>query len=233
MKRSRRYKGIVSKIDRLTEYELDEAIGKVKELATAKFDETVEISVNLGVDPRHADQMIRSTVTLPHGVGKTVRVLVMCKEDKIKEAVEAGADMAGLEEYVEKIKDGWLDFDAVIATPDIMAVIGRLGKILGPRGLMPNPKTGTVTADVAKAVQEIKAGRLSFRVDRYGIIHLPVGRASFEKIKLSENIRMLISTLQRLRPSTAKGQYFKKFTLSSAMGPGVKISRTSALAVVR
>lgn len=233
MKRSRRYKGIVSKIDRLTEYELDEAIGKVKELATAKFDETVEISVNLGVDPRHADQMIRSTVTLPHGVGKTVRVLVMCKEDKIKEAVEAGADMAGLEEYVEKIKDGWLDFDAVIATPDIMAVIGRLGKILGPRGLMPNPKTGTVTADVAKAVQEIKTGRLSFRVDRYGIIHLPVGRASFEKIKLSENIRMLISTLQRLRPSTAKGQYFKKFTLSSAMGPGVKISRTSALAVVR
>ncbi len=233
MEHSKRFSDIAGKVDRMTEYELEEAVGKVKELSSTKFDETVEISVNLGVDPRHSDQMIRSTVSLPHGVGKVVRVLVLCKEDKVQDALDAGADFAGLEEYVEKIQGGWMDVDSVIASPDVMPQVGKIGRILGPRGLMPNPKTGTVTPNVADAVKEIKAGRLSFRTDRYGIIHLPVGKASFEVKSLYENILMIIRTLQRLRPAAAKGQYFKKIHLSSSMGPGVKVSRASALAAIR
>ncbi len=233
MQHSKRYNEISGKVDRCVELELDEAVAKVKELSNAKFNETVEISLNLGVDPRHADQMIRSIVTLPHGTGKVVRILVLCKEERVKEALEAGADYAGLEEYVDKIKGGWVDFDSVLATPDVMPKAGMLGKILGPRGLMPNPKTGTVTNDIAKTVKEIKGGRLAFRVDKYGILHIPVGKASFEKQQLVDNIAAFIATIQRLRPSSAKGQYFKRITLSSTMGPGVKVSRASAMAAIR
>lgn len=230
MKHSRRYNEVVAKLEQGVEFELSEAIETVKKLATAKFDETVEISINLGVDPRHADQMIRSTVSLPHGVGKVVRVLVLCKEDRIQEALDAGADYAGLDEYIDKIQGGWFEFDSAIATPDVMPQVGRIGKILGPRGLMPNPKTGTVTADVVKAVEEVKAGRLSFRVDRYGILHIPVGKASFEAKKLEENISALLATVQKLKPATAKGLYFKRVSLASTMGPGVSVNNASALA---
>ena len=233
MKHSKRYREVFTKVERGSEYELDEAIVKVKDTATSKFDETVEISLNLGVDPRKADQMIRSTVALPHGVGKVVRVLVLCKEDRISEAQDAGADYAGADEYIEKIQEGWLDFDACIGTPDVMPQISKVARVLGPRGLMPNPKTGTVTNDITAAIKEIKAGRLSFRVDKYGIVHLPVGKASFAKDQLMDNIKALILTIQRLRPSTAKGQYFKNITLASTMGPGVRISRTSVLEAIR
>jgi large subunit ribosomal protein L1 len=230
MKHSKRFKALQATQDITKEYDLPGAITEVKKNAGAKFDETVEISINLGVDPRHSDQMIRSTVSLPHGIGKTVRVLVLCKEEREKEATEAGADFVGLDEYVAKIKEGWFDFDSVIATPDCMPAVGKIGKILGPRGIMPNPKTGTVTDDIAKAVGEIKAGRISFRVDRYGILHVPVGKASFDADKLKDNISSLLSTVQRLRPSAAKGLYFKRFTLSSTMGVGVRINRAQALA---
>jgi len=233
MKHSKRFRELLTKVDRSADQDLAEAISKVKQNANAKFDETVEISVNLGVDPRKSDQMIRSTVTLPHGVGKVVRILVFCKEDKIKEALEAGADYAGLDEYIEKVKEGWLEVDACIATPDVMPQIGKVARILGPRGLMPNPKTGTVTNDIALSVNEIKSGRLSFRVDKYGILHLPVGKVSFPNDKLLENIQTLLQTVQRLHPSTAKGQYFKRITLSSTMGPGIRINRTSLLATIR
>ena len=233
MRHGKRFSNALSQVKRGTDYELDEAIAAVKDLAKAKFDETIEISINLGIDPRRSDQMIRSTVTLPHGVGKVVRVLVLCREDRVKEALDAGADMAGLEEYIEKIRAGWLEVDSIIATPDVMPQVGKVGRILGPRGVMPNPKTGTVTADIATAVKEIKAGRLSFRVDKYGILHIPVGKASFETGKLKDNIKSLISTVQRLRPATAKGQYFKRITLASTMGPGVRVSRASAMASVR
>ncbi|MBT3231563.1 MAG: 50S ribosomal protein L1 [Calditrichaeota bacterium] len=233
MKHSRRYDEVKAKQEPGVELELLEAVEAVKKFATAKFDETVEISINLGVDPRHADQMIRSTVSLPHGIGKTVRVLVLCKEDRVQDALDAGADYAGLDEYVEKIQGGWFEFDSAIATPDVMPMVGRIGKVLGPRGLMPNPKTGTVTADIVKAIEEVKAGRLSFRVDRYGILHIPVGKASFEAKKLEENISALLLTVQRLRPSTAKGLYFKGISLASTMGPGVPVNRTSALSSLR
>ena len=233
MKHSKRYREASDKIETGVEFELEEAISKVKETANAKFDETIEISLNLGVDPRKADQMIRSTVTLPHGVGKVVRVLVLCKEERVQEALDAGADYAGLDEYVDKIKEGWLELDACLATPDVMPQVGKIARILGPRGLMPNPKTGTVTNDIKATVSEIKAGRLAFRIDKYGILHLPVGKASFEQSKLYDNVKSLILTVQRLRPSTAKGQYFKRITLGSTMGPGVRISRTSAMAAIR
>ncbi|MBM3329331.1 MAG: 50S ribosomal protein L1 [Calditrichaeota bacterium] len=228
MKESKRFKAIKVKVDRRIEHDLEQAVAKVKECATAKFDETVEIHINLGVDPRKADQMIRGTASLPHGIGKTVRLLVLAREEKAKEALEAGADHAGLDEFIEKIQGGWTDIDSIIATPDVMPQVGKVGKILGPRGLMPNPKTGTVTADVAGAVREVKAGRLSFRVDKTGILHIPVGKASFDKVKLVENIQSLLGTIQRLKPSTAKGQYVKAITLTSTMGPGVKVSRASA-----
>lgn len=233
MAHSKRFKTIQNKVQNNVELDLEQAIRKIKECATAKFDETVEISINLGVDPRKADQMIRSTASLPHGVGKVVRVLVFCKEERVKEALDAGADFAGLDEYIEKIQGGWTDFDSAIATPDVMPQVGKIGKLLGPRGLMPNPKTGTVTADFVTAVKEIKAGRLSFRVDKFGILHLPVGKASFEERKLRENILSLLGVVQRLRPPTAKGQYFKRISLSSTMGPGLRVNRQNALAEVK
>lgn len=233
MKHSRRYREINDKLEPGKEYELDEAIVRVKEAATAKFDETIEMILNLGVDPRKADQMIRSTVSLPHGVGKVVRVLVLCKEERVKEAQDAGADYAGLDEYIEKIKGGWLEIDSCLATPDVMPQIAKIARILGPRGLMPNPKTGTVTNDIEATVKEIKAGRLAFRVDKYGILHLPVGKASFDKDKLKDNIKSLFQTVQRLRPPTAKGQYFKRISLTSSMGPGCRINRASMMAEIR
>jgi len=233
MKRSKRFQEALSKRDPSKQYRLDEAVKLVKEAATAKFDETVEISVRLGVDPRHADQMVRGSVTLPHGLGKTKRVLVLTKGEKEKEALDAGADYVGLDEYVEKIKNGWLDFDAVVATPDVMGQVGKLGKILGPRGLMPNPKSGTVTFNVAEAVKEIKAGKVDFRVDKYGILHVPLGKASFPAEKLVENIKTFMEAVLRLKPSTAKGQYVRSVTLSSTMGPGIKVDRAALLDEVR
>ena len=229
MKRSKRFRAVHSKVDRLKHYSLTEACGLVRECATAKFDETVEVTMNLGVDPRHADQIVRGTVSLPHGTGKEIRVLVLAKSDKAKEAMDAGADFAGLEEQIQKIKDGWLEFDSVIATPDVMGEVGKLGRVLGPRGLMPNPKVGTVTMDVAKAVREVKAGRIDFRVDKYGILHVGVGRVSFTAAQLEENIDAFVRTVVRLKPSGAKGTYVKGISLASTMGPGVKVDRTEAL----
>ncbi|MGQ9559602.1 MAG: 50S ribosomal protein L1 [Candidatus Oleimicrobiaceae bacterium] len=233
MKRSRRFQEALSKRDPSKQYPLDEAVKLVKEAATAKFDETVEISVRLGVDPRHADQMVRGSVTLPHGLGKTKRVLVLTKGEKEKEALDAGADYVGLDEYLEKIQGGWLDFDAVVATPDVMGQVGKLGKILGPRGLMPNPKSGTVTFNVAEAVKEIKAGKVDFRVDKYGILHVPLGKVSFPADKLVENVKAFMETVIRLKPTTAKGQYVRSVTLSSTMGPGIKLDRAALLDEVR
>jgi large subunit ribosomal protein L1 len=200
----------------------DEALQLVKESSFAKFDESVEIAVRLGVDPRHADQVVRGTVVLPHGTGKAVRVLVLAQGEKVKEAEEAGADVAGLE-HVQKIKDGWLDFDVVVATPDVMGQVGQLGRVLGPRGLMPSPKAGTVTFDVGKAVREIKAGKIEFRVDKTGNLHAPIGRVSFPVDRLAENLGAFMETVVRAKPSAAKGTYIKSVTVSSTMGPGVRI----------
>lgn len=233
MKHSRRFENAKKLVDRSIEYELLDGLNLVKSSATTKMDETVEISVNLGVDPRHADQMIRSTVSLPHGIGKVFRILVLCKEDRVQEALEAGADFAGLDEYIAKIQEGWFEFDAAVATPDCMPMVGRIGKILGPRGLMPNPKTGTVTSDIVGTIKEIKSGRISFRVDRYGILHIPIGKVSFDSQKLYENVSSLLATVSRLRPASAKGQYFKKISLASTMGPGVRVNRASALASIK
>ncbi|HXG91473.1 MAG TPA: 50S ribosomal protein L1, partial [Blastocatellia bacterium] len=209
--------------DRL--YSVDEAVELSKKVAFAKFDETVELAMTLGVDPRKADQMVRGTVVLPHGLGKSKRVVVIASTpDKIQEAKDAGADEAGGEDIVNRIKGGWLDFDALIATPDMMRSVGQLGKILGPRGLMPNPKTGTVTADVARAVSETKAGKVEFRVDKTGVIHAPVGKVSFEKDRLAENAKSLIDAVMRAKPAAAKGKYVKNATLSSTMGPGIKLN---------
>jgi large subunit ribosomal protein L1 len=199
-----------------------EAVKLVKEKAFAKFDETVEIAVRLGVDPRHADQVVRGTVVLPHGTGKSVRVLAITQGDKAKEAEEAGADFVGID-YVAKIKDGWLDFDAIVATPDVMGQLGQLGKVLGPRGLMPSPKAGTVTFDIGKAIKEIKAGKIEFRVDRTGNLHAPIGRVSFDESKLQENLDAFMDTVVRAKPAAAKGTYIKTVTVSSTMGPGVRI----------
>ncbi len=233
MKKSKRYREILSKIEPGKDYSLDEAVELLKQCATAKFDESVELSVNLGVDPRHADQVVRGTVSLPHGIGKDVRVLVLTKGAKEEEAKEAGADYVGFEEYIQKIKDGWLDFDVVVATPDVMAEVGKLGKILGPRGLMPNPKSGTVTMDVGKAVKELKAGKIEFRVDKYGILHVAVGKASFPTEKLRENIVAFLETVLRLKPPAAKGQYVRGITLSSTMGPGIPVDRAAVLSELR
>lgn len=208
-------------------YPVEEAVSLLQRVKFAKFDETVELAINLGVDPKHADQMVRGTVVLPHGLGRSVRVLVIAGGEKVKEAEAAGADFVGGEELVKKIQDGWLDFDAVIATPDMMKSVGKLGKLLGPRGLMPNPKTGTVTFDVGKAVSETKAGKVEFRVEKTGIIHSPVGKMSFEAAKLVENTRTLISAVVRAKPPAAKGRYVKKITLSSTMGPGIVIDPAS------
>jgi large subunit ribosomal protein L1 len=208
-------------------YTLDEALPLVKKLAFAKFDETVEVVMRLGVDPKHADQMVRGTVVLPHGLGKDKRVLVIASGDKIKEAQEAGAVEVGGDDVVERIQKGWLDFEAVVATPDMMKSVGKLGKVLGPKGLMPNPKTGTVTFDVGKAVREIKAGKVEFRVDKTGIVHAPVGKVSFDENKLLQNARALIESVIRAKPRTSKGKYLRSVTISSTMGPGLRIDTAS------
>jgi large subunit ribosomal protein L1 len=204
-------------------YSIEEAVPLLQKVKYAKFDETVELALRLGVDPKHADQMVRGTVVLPHGLGKSKKVLVIAGADKQKEASDAGADHVGGEEVVEKITGGWMDFDAVVATPDMMRAVGRLGKVLGPRGLMPNPKTGTVTPDVRKAVQEIKAGKVEFRVDKTGIIHAPVGKTSFATQKLVDNAHALVESIVKAKPAAAKGKYLKSVTLSSTMGPGIVI----------
>jgi large subunit ribosomal protein L1 len=218
------------KIDRTVEYSLEEAVAKVKELAYTKYDETVDLAFNLGVDPRKSEQMVRGTVVLPHGTGKSVRVLVFAKGEKEKEARDAGADVVGAEDLVEKITKGWLDFDKVVATPDIMGVVGRLGKILGPRGLMPNPKLGTVTFDVGKAVKEIKAGKVEYKAEKAGVVHVPIGKVSFDQQKLVENARAIIDSVNRAKPSTSKGKYMQKLSISSTMGPGLKIDVSSVSA---
>jgi len=222
MKRGKNYKAAAEKVEPNKRYELQEAITKIKEIAFAKFDETVELTMWLGVDPRKADQLVRGTLVLPHGLGgKTKVVVVIAQGDKIKEAEEAGADFSGGEDIVDRIKGGWLDFDALIATPDMMGKVGQLGKILGPRGLMPNPKTGTVTMDVKKAIEETKAGKVEYRVDKTGVIHSPVGKVSFDEAKLLENTRVLITAVIKAKPTTAKGRYLKKINLAATMSPGV------------
>ena len=217
------YQAALSKLDRAQRYLLEEGLRLAKETARAKFDETVEMAVRLGVDPRQADQNVRGTVSLPHGMGKAVRVLAFAKGEKEKEAQEAGADFVGSEELIKKISDGWFDFDKTVATPDMMAAVGRIGKILGPRGLMPNPRTGTVTADIGKAVKEIKAGKLEFRVDKAGNVHVPVGKASFSPERLTENARAVLTSILRAKPASAKGNYIRAVTVSTTMGPGIKI----------
>jgi large subunit ribosomal protein L1 len=224
------YRNAAAKVVRAQEYELAEAIEKVKEITTTKFDASVDVSMKLGVDPRHADQVVRGTVMLPHGTGKTVSVLVVCKENKAEEAREAGADFVGFEEYIEKIQAGWTDVDVVVATPDVMGQLGKVARILGPRGLMPNPKSGTVTMDVAKAVKEVKAGKIEFRVDKAGNIHAPVGKVSFDSDKLVGNIVSFIKEVVRLKPSAAKGQYLQGITVSSTMSPGVKVKKEKFVA---
>ena len=214
-------------------YGLEEAVPLVQKIKFAKFDETVELSVRLGVDPKHADQMVRGTVVLPHGLGRSKRVLVIAGADKQKEAQEAGADEVGGDEIVERILGGWMDFDAVVATPDMMRGVGRLGKVLGPRGLMPNPKTGTVTVDVTRAVREIKAGKVEFRVDKTGIVHAPVGKTSFASDKLVANAHALVDSIIKAKPSAAKGRYLKSVTISSTMGPGVRVDATSVEAAAK
>jgi large subunit ribosomal protein L1 len=230
MKHSKRFKTAAAKIEPRKEYTIEEAVARVKEGATAKFVEAVDIAVRLGVDPKKADQAVRGTVALPHGIGKEVRVLVLAKPPKDEEAKAAGADHAGFAEYIQKIQGGWADIDVIVATPDVMGEVGKLGKILGPRGLMPNPKSGTVTPDVAKAVKEVKAGKIEFRVDKAGILHATIGKVSFEPAKLVDNVHAFLNTVVRLRPATAKGAYIKSISLSSTMGPGVKIDRNQVAA---
>ena len=225
MKHGKKYVEAAKLVDRATQYEPAEAIALVKKTASAKFDETVEVHIRTGCDGRHADQQIRGAVVLPNGTGRTVRVLVFAKGDKVNEAEAAGADHVGGEELIPKIQnDGWLDFDVVVATPDMMGVVGRLGKVLGPKGLMPNPKAGTVTMDVTKAVNDIKAGKIEYRLDKTNIIHVPVGKASFSEEKLQENYDALMDAVLKAKPSALKGQYLKSITLSTTMGPGVKVS---------
>ena len=222
-KHGKKYKASREKVDRLKRYPVDEGLGLVKEMASAKFDETVDMAINLGVNPKYSDQMVRGAVVLPHGTGKSVRVAVFAKGDKAKEAEEAGADIIGAEDLVEKIEGGFLDFDKTIATPDMMKVVGKLGKILGRRGLMPNPKVGTVTFEIGKAVKETKAGKAEFRVEKEGILHVPVGKASFGLEQLKENVTALIEAVLKAKPSSAKGTYLKAAVISSTMGPGVKL----------
>ncbi len=228
MKQSKRHKTNSQKIDKNKFYSIEEAVEKIKETANAKFIESFDIAVRLGVDPKKADQSIRGTVSLPHGIGKSVRVLVVAKSPKDQEARDAGADFAGYQEYLEKIQSGWTDVDVIIASPDVMGDLGKLGKILGPRGLMPNPKSGTVTLDVAKAVKEVKAGKIEFRVDKAGVVHAMIGKTNFEKEKLVENVNTFLVTIMRMKPSTVKGQYVKSITLSSTMGVGVFLDKNVA-----
>ncbi|CUH97837.1 50S ribosomal protein L1 [Propionispora sp. 2/2-37] len=223
-KHGKKYTEAVKLLEENKAYEVEEALDLVRKTASAKFDETVEVAVKLGVDPKHADQQVRGAVVLPFGTGKTKRVLVFAKGEKAKEAEAAGADYVGAEDMVEKIQGGWTDFDVVVATPDMMGMVGRLGKILGPKGLMPNPKVGTVTLDVTRAVNEIKAGKIEYRTDKAGNIHAPIGKASFDAEKLLKNFYTLIDTLIKVKPAAAKGQYMRNITISSTMGPGVKVN---------
>ena len=228
-KHGKRTQAAREKIDRDSLYAIDEAVGIVKEAATAKFDETIEVTMNLGVDPRHADQMVRGTVSLPNGTGRDVRVAVFARDAKAEEATAAGADVVGAEDLMEQIQAGNLNFDRVIATPDMMALVGRLGKILGPRGMMPNPRTGTVTPDVTKAVNDLKGGAVQFRVEKAGIVHAGVGKASFDREKLVENIKAFADAVQKAKPTGAKGTYVKRVAVTSTMGPGVKVDPASVL----
>ena len=224
MKRGKKYTEAAKLVDRATQYDVAEAISLVKKTAVAKFDETVEAHIRLGVDGRHADQQVRGAVVLPHGTGKTVRVLVFAKGDKVAEAEAAGADFVGGEELIPRIQnEGWFDFDVVVATPDMMGVVGRLGRVLGPKGLMPNPKAGTVTMDVTKAVNDIKAGKIEYRLDKANIIHCPVGKASFTEEQLTENFNTLMDAIIKAKPASAKGTYMKSVTVTSTMGPGIKV----------
>jgi large subunit ribosomal protein L1 len=230
----KKYVAARSLVDRAKRYDLPEALALVKKTHPAKFDETVEVAVRLGVDPRHADQMVRGSVVMPHGIGKVARVVVFAKGEKEKEAREAGADYVGAEDLVAKVQqEGWLEFDRAVATPDMMNVVGRLGRILGPRGLMPNPKSGTVTFEVGRVVQEIKAGKVDFRVDKAGIIHAPVGKVSFSDEALVENARAIIDALIRMKPASSKGQYIRGIAVSSTMGPGIKVDPAEATSVPR
>ena len=230
--RGKKFEAAAKQVDPMALYQPTEAIELVKKLAFAKFDETVEVSVRTGLDPRHADQIVRGSAVLPHGTGRTQRVLVFAQGEKVREAEQAGADYVGGEELARKIQEGWLDFDVAIASPDMMGVVGRLGRVLGPRGLMPNPRTGTVTMDVGRVVREAKAGRIEFRVDRTGVLHAPIGKVSFDTDKLAENLGAFIDAIVRAKPSGAKGQYLRGISVSSTMGPGVKLdlNATQALA---
>ena len=214
------------KLEAGKEYSLEEASALIKEISGAKFDESIDLDIRLGVDPKKADQMVRGVVTLPHGTGKVTRVLVLCSPDKEQEAKDAGADFVGLDEYVKKIEGGWTDIDVIITMPTVMAKVGKLGRVLGPRGLMPNPKSGTVTLDVGKAVKEVKAGKIDFKVDKFGIIHTSVAKASFDSEKIKENAEEMIQTVIRLKPAASKGTYFKSISISSTMGPGIRLDRS-------
>ena len=225
MKRGKRYVESAKLVDRANLYDVNEAVSILKKTASAKFDETIEAHIRLGVDGRHADQQVRGAVVLPHGTGKNVRVLVFAKGDKLAEAEAAGANYVGGEELIPRIqKDGWLDFDVVVATPDMMGVVGRLGRVLGPKGLMPNPKAGTVTMDVTKAIKDIKAGKVEYRLDKSNIIHVPIGKASFDEEKLADNFHTLIGAINKAKPAAAKGQYLKSVVVTSTMGPGIKLN---------
>ena len=226
-KHGKKYRAAAEKVEEGRKYSLEEAVRKLKEITFAKFDETVELTMWLGVDPRKADQLVRGTIVLPHGLGKSKTIVVIAQGDKLKDAEEAGADFFGGEDLVNKIKGGWLDFDAVIATPDMMRFVGGLGKVLGPRGMMPNPKTGTVTPDIKTAVRETKAGKVEYRVDKTGVIHTGVGKVSFEENKIVENTRALIDAVAKAKPSTAKGKYMKKVNLASTMSPGILLDETA------
>jgi large subunit ribosomal protein L1 len=225
------FRAALAKVDRNQRYPLEDGLRLAKDTARAKFDETVEMAVRLGVDPRQADQNVRGTVSLPHGMGKTVRVLAFARGDKEKEAQEAGADFVGADDLIKKISEGWIEFDKTVATPDMMAAVGRIGKILGPRGLMPNPRTGTVTPDIGKAVKEIKAGKLEFRVDKAGIVHVPVGKASFNAEQLIDNAKAVLLSILRAKPASAKGNYVRGVTISTTMGPGIKIDLSQVRAM--
>ncbi len=223
-RRAKKYEEARKQIEREKKYEPEEALGKVRELSKCTFDETVEVAFRLGVNPKHADQQVRGSVVLPHGTGKTVRVVVFAKGEKITEAEEAGADHVGSDELVARVQEGWLDFDVAVATPDMMSSVGKLGKVLGPRGMMPNPKSGTVTFDIAKAINDIKAGKVEYRTDKAGNVHVPIGKVSFSQDQLSQNFNAVLDVMVKARPSAAKGQYLRSITVSSTMGPGVRIN---------
>jgi large subunit ribosomal protein L1 len=226
MYKSNRYKENLKTVDRDKEYLLGDAVGLLKDSKFAKFNESVDLAVNLGVDPKHADQIVRGTISLPHGTGKEVKVLVLCKGENVVAAEGAGADFVGADDYIDKIKGGWLDIDVIIATPDMMASVGKIGRVLGPRGLMPNPKSGTVTTTISKAVNEVKAGRIEFRVDKYGLIHTGIGKLSFDKDKLIDNVKTFMGALLRAKPPASKGTYLKKISITSTMGPGLKLDKS-------